>query len=486
MRGPLPFRDADVRMSSMLPRTTGPVQRVVPTRGGSSHSASSHSASSRGTAHHAAARARRLALPWARAALLIPLCLLVALSPTPAQGQAADSLALATVLRSAAEDNPHLRAAKLQTRSLETRADQVQTLPDPTVGVSYFARPIVTARGEQRSQWRIQQAIPTPGTQRLQREIARLDAEASEAHAESVGQTIAFRLHDAFYAMYRIQEQIRLVERFQSDLDPFETVALAQYEAGTEGQPAVLKAQIERQRLDLRLEQLRADSASAAARLANLTGQPSLEPLPLPIARPKFPAVPVEAAPTDRPETAALRSDIEKAERRTDLARRERWPSFSVGLQYFDVADTGRTSMMDGRDALAVSAGVSIPLWQGSADAKITEARVDRRRASTDLDAFELEVQTQKAALREHLVRQASQLRQLRETLIPKAEMAVESALSSYQTGRTSFLDLLDAQRTLFQLQQDHVTLFSRYLSTHAEFRYTAGQLSLPPADATP
>ena len=142
--------------------------------------------------------------------------------------------------------------------------------------------------------------------------------------------------------------------------------------------------------------------------------------------------------------------------------------------------------MMDGRDALAVSAGISVPLWTGSTRAKIREAEIDRRRAATDLDVFELEVRTRKAALREQLVRQHSQLRQLRETLIPKAEMTVESALSSYQTGKSGFLDLLDAQRTLFQLQQDRATLFSRYLSTHAEFRYTAGQLSLPPTATTP
>jgi len=421
---------------------------------------------------------------WVRRAVLV--LLFAVLIPGSAAGQTPDSLSLSTVLRAASEDNPRLYAAELRARSLETRADQIQTLPDPTVGVSYFARPIVTARGEQRSRWRIQQALPTPGTRRLRRNVARLDAEGAKARSKTVEQSIAVNLHDTFYTLYRIQELIRLIERFQSDLDPFETVALAQYEAGTEGQPAVLKAQIERHRLDLRLEQLRADYASAANRLASLTGQPSLDPMTLAIARPEAPPVPAPSTPSDRPEVEALRADIEKADRRTDLARKERWPSFSVGLQYVDIADTGGTPTTDGSDALAISAGISVPLWTGSTDAKIREAEINRQRAVTDLDAFELEVRTRTAALREQLVRQSSQLQQLRQTLIPKAEMTVESALSSYQTGKAGFLDLLDAQRTLFQLQQDHATLFTRYLSTHAEFRYTTGQLSLTPDDATP
>ena len=228
MRDPFAFRDADVRMSSISTSTATPL--------------------------------------WVRRAVLA--LLFAALIPGSAAGQMPDSLSLSTMLRAAAEDNPRLYAAELQARSLETRADQIRTLPDPTVGVSYFARPIVTARGEQRSQWRIQQALPTPGTRRLQRNVARLDAEGAQARSKTVEQSIAVHLHDTFYTLYRIQELIRLIERFQSDLGQFETVALAQYEAGTEGQPAVLKAQIERQRLDLRLEQLRADYASAANRLA--------------------------------------------------------------------------------------------------------------------------------------------------------------------------------------------------------------------------
>jgi hypothetical protein len=296
---------------------------------------------------------------WVRRTVLA--LLFAALIPGSAAGQMPDSLSLSTVLRAAAaENNPRLYAAELRTRSLETRADQIRTLPDPTVSVSYFARPIVTARGEQRSQWRIQQALPTPGTRRLQRNVARLDAEGAQAHSKTVEQSIAVHLHDTFYTLYRIQELIRLIERFQSDLDPFETVALAQYEAGTEGQPAVLKAQIERHRLNLRLEQLRADYASAANRLANLTGQPSLDPMTLAIARPEAPPVPAPSTPSDRPEVDALRADIEKADRRTDLARKERWPSFSIGLQYVDIADTGGTPTMDGSDALTISAGISV------------------------------------------------------------------------------------------------------------------------------
>lgn len=404
-------------------------------------------------------------------------------APLPVAAQTADSLSLDTVLRTAAENNPRLHAATLRAQSRSTRADQIPPLPDPTVGVSYFARPVVTARGEQRSQWRIQQAIPTPGSRSLRRDIARLDARGRAAETQTVEQAIAADLHGTVYSLYRIQEHIRLIERFQSDLEQFETVALAQYEAGTEGQPAVLKAQIERQRLDLRLEQLRADYAAALNRLANLTGEPSLDRMSLPVARPEAPPLPSPSASANRPEIDALRADIEKAERRTDLARKQRWPSFSIGLQYFDIAST---AVGDGRDALAVSAGVSIPLWQGATDAKVTEARIDRQRASTDLDAFELEVRTRSQALRERLIRQQSQLQQLRATLIPKADMAVESALSSYQTGRADFLDLLDAQRTLFQLQQDHATLYARYLSSHAEFRYVTGQLSLAPSPATP
>ena len=395
------------------------------------------------------------------------------------------TLHLSDLLQAAAAANPSLQAARLRAEARAMDRAQARALPDPVVGATYFPYSVVTARGAQRSQWRVQQSIPFPGTRALKGDIADLGADAAGAEAEALAQELALNIQRAYYTLYRTQQHQRLIRRFQADLEQFEEAAIAQYEVGTEGQPAVLKAQIERQRLGVRLETLAADRQSSLQTLARLTGRPSLADTAATVAVADPRTAPEPSADdvlTQRPEAQALQSQIDRSERQVALARKDRWPDLTLGMQYVDIRETGLTPTMTGRDALAVSVGVQVPLWRGKQRAQIEEAQFERQQAEAELEAFALEVRTRIADLRSQRDRQKRQLTLLDETLLPKAETAREATLSGYRTGRNDFLDLLDAERTLFQLRLDRVSVYTRLLKTTAELERALGQTRLAPS----
>lgn len=416
--------------------------------------------------------------------VLLALCTcvpsLVAAQPTPSPSAPDSTLQLASLLQDAAQANPSLRAARLKTDALRSRPDQVGALPDPTVSAGVFPYPILTARGAQRSRWQVQQAVPFPGTRSLREDVASLRADASEADADALALALTLQIRKSYYTLYRVQEEQRVIRRFQSDLQQFEDAALAQYEVGTEGQPAVLKAQIERERLQLRLETLEAERQSALQTLARLTGRPSLPDDSVQVSAPSAPSTGLDADPTQRPEAVSLESDVQRASKEIALAKKDARPDFTVGVQYVDVAERDFTPLMNGRDALALSVGVKVPLWRGKQRAQVEQARVERERARATLEAFELEVQTQLADLRRQVDRHRAQLRLLDDRLVPKAETALDATLSAYKAGTNRFLDLLDAQRTLFQLRLQRIGVYTRLLQTTAELQRAAGQSSLP------
>lgn len=423
--------------------------------------------------------------PW----ILLVACLAWAIAPSSAAAQpvpsspADSTLQLSSLLQDATEANPSLRAARLKADALRSRPEQVRALPDPTVSAGVFPYPILTARGAQRSRWQVQQSVPFPGTRALREDVAALRADASKADADALALALAFRIRRAYYTLYRVQEERRVIQAFQSTLQQFEDAALAQYEVGTEEQPAVLKAQIERERLQLRLETLDAERHSALQTLARLTGRPSLPKGPAQISPASYAAAsPVVDAPMQRPEAVSLQADVERASKEIALAKKDARPDFTVGVQYVDVAERDFTPTMNGRDALALSVGVQVPLWRGKQRAQVEQAQVERQRARAALEAFELEVQTQLDDLRRQVDRQRAQLTLLDDRLIPKAETALDATLSAYQTGSTGFLDLLDAQRTLFQLRLQRIGIHTRLLQTTAELKRVAGQSSLPGA----
>ena len=406
-----------------------------------------------------------------------------------AAGPAAPSFRLDSLLAAAARSNPSLKAARLRAEARAERGAQAGALPDPTVGATAFPFPVVTARGEQRTQWRVQQSVPFPGTRTLRREVADLGADMARADAQALEQTLALRIRRAYYTLVRVQVHERHIRRFQADLEQFEQAATAQYEVGEEGQSAILKAQIERQRLETRLEGLAAERQSALQTLARLTGRAVLAQRDATVSVPDRPdpaRADTDAAVDRRPEADKLRRQIEQSEREIDLAKKEQWPDFTFGAQYFDIAATDLTPTMNGRDALALSVGVTVPLWRDKQEAALQEAEIEQRRAETALADFRLEVRTRLADLRQQVTRQQRQLALLDETLLPKAETALETTLSAYRTGQNDFLALLDAERTLFQLRLQRASVFTQLLTTQAEWGRVAGQVGLSDSSDSP
>lgn len=424
--------------------------------------------------------------PFAAPAATAFILLVLIASARPVSAQAiADTTALRLddLLREVRTANPSLRAQRLRVDALNTQPEQAAALPDPTVGGAYQPYSIVTARGPQRSQWQIQQQIPFPGKRHLRGEVARLTADVAASEAEAFAEDLAYQVKTAYYTLYRVQEQTRLIRQFQEDLAGFEESAATQYEVGRGPQQAILKAQVERGRLEVRIEQLEEARAAAQQTLARLLDRPDLDAAVRPVrwAPPDVAAAPdwVEVALQERPEAEALRRTRQRADRQQALARRSLWPDLTVGLRYIDIqpADLGPT--MTGRDALVLSFGVNVPLWRDKQRAQVEEAKLEARRAETQLEALRLEIQTRLKTLRQQLQRQQRQLALLQDRLIPQAQTALEASLSSYSTGQTDFLDVLDAERTLFQLQMDYEATYARYLTTMAAVERTLGVTAL-------
>lgn len=403
----------------------------------------------------------------------------------PSHSSDGSVLHLDSLLQAAERTNPSLRAALLRAEVRALKTPQASALPDPTVQGTGHLYPIVTARGPQRSQWQVRQSIPFPGKRGLRGEVATLGAKVAEADAEALAHELALGIQTAYYELYRVQKREELIRAFEEELRQFESAASTRYEVGDGSQQAILKAQVERGRLEMRREKLRSERESAVQSLARLTGREDLRgpDQTVEVAAPSElhsgAQTKNEAAVEMRPEADALQRRIERAETETTLARRAFWPDFTAAIQYTDVRRGDLTPTMTGRDALNLSIGITIPLWRGKKQARLDEAQVERHRAEAQLDDFRLQVRTKVRDLREQLRREQRQLTLLDEQLLPQAETSLEATLSAYKAGRTDFLDLLDAERTLFQLQLDREDTHARALQTAAKLEHALGQISL-------
>ena len=383
-------------------------------------------------------------------------------------------LTLQDVLAEVRANNASLRASQLQAEALTFAGAQAVALPDPVVTAAYQPFGILTAYGAQRSQWQVEQMLPYPGTLQLKGLAADLDAEIAALQVTVLEEDLVFQAKRAFFELYRIQQRTALIAAFQDRLADYAEAAATQYAVGQGMQQDILKAQLERNALDELRIQLDSEQRAALQALARLRNQPSCTHC--------YQTTIVQAPPPDsldqdallalarsrNSEAEALAAEARRADTQIALARKAFMPDFSLRFSYFDIASGNVPPTASGRDALAVGVSIKVPLQRARRQARLQQAQVQRRAIAARQEDLDHALWTQIAELADRLQDQQRQLAQFHEVLVPQAESARQASLSAYTAGRTSFLDLLDAERTLFALRSAEADLAARSLVTAA------------------
>ena len=260
----------------------------------------------------------------------------------------------------------------------------------------------------------------------------------------------------------------------------FERIALKRYATGHGIQQHVIKVQTDISRLEDRASNLRLRLAAEQRRIAELTGRPEtdleLRRIELPLLDASWePAELEQAALAEHPRVRAVERRVEADQDWAERRKLEGRPDFRVGLSYVAVGDredpAGQLNPPEenGKDILALSVGINIPIFRKRVRAGVAEAQ-ESERANKELllavrDRLRFDVQD--ALLRIDSLFERAEL--YRDVIIPQAEESLASAEAAYATDRLGFLDLLDAERILFQSRLAYHRLVSDLWIVHSD-----------------
>jgi outer membrane protein TolC len=416
----------------------------------------------------------RRAITIAVAGVGVLLSLEVAAQETPA-------LRLDDVLQTARERNPRLIAISAAAEAAAYRAPEASTLPDPTiqVGVMNFGVPDFSTRMAMSMAPAVQlmQMVPFPGKLGLRGEIADLSHEMALATADEAWWDLRGRASSMFFDLYALDRQIGVMNETLLLLQDFQEIARAMYSAGTGRQADVLRADVEVAKMDGDLRRMEAMRQSKAARLNALLDLPQGTPVASPILGDLPLQVPDQeelevSARELRPALARGRLRVDQAESGAELAGRQIWPDFSVGLSY------GQRNRGTGTERMASAMiGFSLPIHAGSRQyAMRDEAEAMERIAVADLQGSEADVNARIGELLAELQRARTLAVLYRDEVIPQARATTESALSSYRVGSVDFMTLVDAQMTVNRYEAELYRLFADYGAAISALESTIGR----------
>jgi len=389
----------------------------------------------------------------------------------------------------AAEHHPGLRAFYYEWQAQTQRAPQVRALPEPRFTYSEYLRSVETRAGPQERSFALSQSFPWFGTLRLKGSIEEKKAAALwqrfRAHQLALDHRVRTTYADYFY----LGRSVAVTRENLDLLSRLERVAREKFAAGGENHPDVIRLQVEIGGVEDRLESLLDMRKPLEARFNALMNQARETPLPWPDSLPEASGRPDEEEISrwvreHNPELAALQHEIEAAELRRDLAAKESFPDFSLGVQTISTGSAIAPNTRDsGEDPWMVSVSVEIPLWVSKYRAAEREAKAGWQAAR----ARRTEVSNRVVAdveLALYQIRDAERRIELYgRRLVRKAQEALASTEASFQADLSSFTDLIDAERVLLEFQLSLEKARADRLRGEADLDRQLGRYVVPPGD---
>lgn len=374
-------------------------------------------------------------------------------------------LSLAQAVSIATENNPSLAEFQARAKALGAVPPQAGTLPDPTLGFNALNLPTDTFAIDQEPMTQLQiavsQAVPFPGKLGLKRKVAEHEAGAAATRVNERQLELTAEIRGEWWQLFYLDRALEIVNQNQQLMREFVEIAQTKYKVGKGLQQDVLLAQLELSRLLDRELKLQGQREATQAGLNALLNRSADSRVQLPVKPPSeaLPNLPAESellrqAQTNRPLLGVQRQLIEAARAQLDLAEKDFYPDFKLGAGYGIRQGTDPLRGVERPDFFTVMFNVNVPLYFQTKQSKA----VDQRTSELFERRFTLQdtLRSVQAAISRSLAGYRASREQVllfRTGIIPQARQTVASMLAGYQVNEVDFLNLVNAEITLYNYE---------------------------------
>ena len=377
---------------------------------------------------------------------------------------------LSGLIREALAEHPDLRRADAAVRMDEERVPQAGVLPDPSISLGLqndgFQKLQIGRMETSFYSVAFTQPLPWPGKRALRQQVAALAVDFSDATRVRVQLGLEADVRRGYAALLLIREQRHLQGQQALFLEQAEQLARTRYEVGQGSQGDLLRAQLERTRLQQAVWSLEAEERSAVAGLNRLRQHEPADPIPTTAVLADLPepaTLAPEAVEARSPELASARATVKQTEKQLELAKLDRRPDFALTA---GIMPRGAFDPM-----WQVGISISLPIYGRTKQQRaVAEHEHHRQGQGSEVESVRtlLRQRTEERTLQITALRRIRDL--YREGLLVQSEASFRASLAQYEAGRAPFLGALEALngwvgdqaaflQTQAQLQAQHIAL---------------------------
>ena len=367
-------------------------------------------------------------------------------------GQEQKQEELQALMNEAIQQNPEIAAEQSRVETMQERIPQAGALADPEFTYTLMQFPGVQFGQAMYQNFGLMQMVMFPTKLSTRKDIASVAANSARwEHTAKVVEIIA-RVRSAYAMLWDARTLLTINIENQQLLDQILRTAQTQYSVGQASQQDILKTSVELAKARSGEAFLHQEIVGTESMLRAILNRPqnitiglitidSLQPIHHSV------EALLHYAYVQHPMLSQDSLSIVESDLMLSMARQEYIPDFKISVERV-------TQPMIGVNTWTLMAGITLPFapWSLSkASARVQEAQADRSMRQSMLRTNRNMIE---ANIRESFARVQAyeiQLQSFEQTILPQSTQSLQSSLTEYQSGRTSYLMLLDA----FRMNQD-------------------------------
>ena len=396
--------------------------------------------------------------------------------PALAMAQGTSSLTLQEAERLWLEHSRELRLGQAAVAGAAADVTAAGQIPNPDVSLNmlsispwsgYGAGPWKDKKMD--TQLRLDQLIERGSKRELRVKSAAARLDAARFDLDDTGRQQLGMLRYAYYNLRLAQERLVLAQETAALYGKSAEAGKLRKKAGDIAPVDLSRLQIDQGRADSDARQALTDLQQARQALAYLIGRDAeAESLVAADNWPVLEALALSQAPLEqRPDLAAASRRLQAAEAERDLARAKKSRDVTLGVQYEHNMQNAPTN--------SYGFGVSVPLfiWH-EYEGEIARSEADLDVARRQLEQLQAQATGQVAQARNALLSARDRYQRLEGGLLADAERVAKAAEFAYSKGAMGLMDLLDARRTLRQIQIEAASARADYAKALSDWQIQA------------
>lgn len=341
-------------------------------------------------------------------------------------------------------NNPSIREMAATTQKAAGFRNQVCLKANPIVG--YQATQLADRNTDQHVAF-VEQEFVTGGKLELNRRVLNEAVRAQLLELEAQKLRVSTDIRVKFYEALAAQRRIQLISDFQSVTTKGIEVAEARIEAGEGTRIDTLQATVQKNEVDLALQQSQIQFDAAWRGLVALTGTSHMEPTTL------LGELPQQMEAKDwaslsstivnsSPEYSAAQTRVAQA--RAALQRHGVQATPNITVQFGAGVDNSTNNGM-----MNFQVGAPIPVVNKN-QGNICAAQAEFCRASIEVERIQKSIEARLAEVSREYDSALAAVTKYGQEILPNAAESLKLAEQTYEAGETSFVQVLVARRTYF------------------------------------